>query len=445
MLIQNSREGETEVVAPRSRSESRYGVLPAVVSVLGALYLLQAVSPMRVDNDSVVYLHMATSLADGIPLDRTGLPPGYPALIAVLDSLGLGLSFVFVLANCAFIAMGLAAAQYLFNRPESGRKTWVVPLTMLAVVLIRYLPMPLPEPMFFGVSLVAVAAMSAATVRTGHRRVLLLCAALVLTIVAITVRLVGLALVPALLWACFHFQGRDLSPRASWTRERRMAAATLLGVAIVTAMVLGDSFRKYSFEAKLMYLHEDLLGQMFAHVLGLLLSIGEVVVNVPSTQFRPYRLAFLSAGLVAVVWIFSTMRLRQPRTPAAVYLVSFLVLLVLWPYNALRLWLPIVPLLIGYMESASFRFTPGRKWEIFVRLYVAWFAFAGIGALAYTTRITLSGKDFPKVYGKRGGMSYPNPKTGRVDTLHNRRARELMKRYGNPFLISPEDLIRSKR
>jgi hypothetical protein len=434
MTLQSSHEGETEAVTPRSTSERRYGVLPVVVSVLGALYLLQAVSPLRLDNDSVVYLRMATSLADGTALDRTGLPPGYPALIAILDSLGLGRSFVFVLVNCAFIAMGLAAAQYLFAKPESGRKSWVVPLTMLAVALIRYLPMPLPESMFFGISMVAVAAMSAATGTTGRRRVLLLCAALVVTIVAITVRLVGFALVPALLWACFHRESRASSPRVAWTwLEKWMTAATLLGVAIVAALLLGDSFRKYSFEAKLKYLHEDLWAQMWNHVQGLLWTIGSVVVNVPWTQFSPYRPAFLFAGLVAVVWIFSTVRLRLPRTPAAVYLVSFLVLLVLWPYDALRLWLPIVPLLIGYAESASFRFTPGRKWKVFVRLYVAWFAFAGLGALAYTTRITFSGKDFSKVYGKAGGMSFPDHRTGRIDTLHNHRAHELMKRYGNPF------------
>lgn len=434
MTLQSSHEGETETVAPRSTSERRYGVLPVVVSVLGALYLLQAVSPLRLDNDSVVYLRMATSLADGTMLDRTGLPPGYPALIAILDSLGLGRSFVFVLVNCAFIAMGLAVAQYLFAKPKSGRKSWVVPLTMLAVALIRYLPMPLPESMFFGISMVAVAAMSAATGTTGRRRVLLLWAALVLTIVAITVRLVGFALVPALLWACFHRESRASSPRVAWTwLEKWMTAATLLGVAIAAALLLGDSFRKYSFEAKLKYLHEDLWAQMWNHVQGLLWTIGAVVVNVPWTQFSPYRPAFLFAGLVAVVWIFSTVRLRLPRTPAAVYLVSFLALLVLWPYNALRLWLPIVPLLIGYAESASFRFTPGRKWKVFVRLYVAWFAFAGMSALAYTTRITLSGKNFSKVYGKAGGMSFPNKRTGRVDTLHNHRAHELMKRYGNPF------------
>jgi hypothetical protein len=434
VLTQSSREGETEGVAPRSRSEKRYGVLPVVVSVLGALYLLQAVSPMRVDNDSVVYLKMATSLADGATLDQTGLPPGYPAFIALLDSLGLGHSFVFILANCVFIAMGLAAAQYLFAKPKSGRKSWVVPLTMLAVALIRFVPMPLPESMFFGVSLVAAAVMNAATGTTGARRVSLLCVALVLTIVAITVRLVGFALVPALLWACFHRESRASSPRVAWTwLEKWMATATVLGVAIVAVRVLGDSFRKYSFEAKLMYGHEDQWRQMWGQVLGHLRTIGSVVVNLPWTQFQPYRWDFILAGLVAVVWNLSTVRLRRPRTPAAVYLVSFLALLVLWPYSAQRLWLPIVPLLIGYLESASFRFTPGRKWKAFVRLYVAWFVFAGLGALAYTTRITLSGKDFSKVYGKAGGMSFPDRTTGRVDTLHNHRARELLKRYGNPF------------
>lgn len=84
VLTESSRRGGTEAVAPRSRSERRVGVLPVVVSVLGALYLLQALSPMRLDNDSVVYLKMATSLADGTALDRAGRPdvPRYSAMKA---------------------------------------------------------------------------------------------------------------------------------------------------------------------------------------------------------------------------------------------------------------------------------------------------------------------------------------------------------------------------
>jgi hypothetical protein len=426
--------GTAAPAQPAAAADRRTRLFPLVVAGLGTLYLLQAISPIRLDNDSVVHLRTGARLADGYASDVTSSPLGYPAFIAMLDRLGLGMSFVFVLANCAFTALGLVCASHLFRDRRANRRSWVVPLTMLAFLVIRYLPMPLPETMFFGVSLAAVAAMNASSAReSAAGRVRLLCVALVLTAAAITLRMMGFVLVPALLFACFLSAHRGRAALAKVTSpEWVFVSASLIVIALV-AFALGDSFERYSSEAGLIYLHGDLWGQMWRHVQGLLWTIGALVINLPWTQFQPYRSAFLFAGLVAVVWIFSTVRFRLPRTPAAVYLVSFLVLLVLWPYNAQRLWLPIVPLLIGYAERASFRFTPGRKWRLFVRAYVAWFAFAGLGALAYTTRITFSGNDFSKVYGKAGGMSFPDPRTGKIDTLHNHRARELQRRYGNPF------------
>jgi len=434
-LAQDPDRAEAATAAPQTgMTISSMRLLPAVVAVLGALYLLQVMSPLRLDNDSVVYLRMATSLVDGTALDPSGLPPGYPALIALLDTLGLGFPFVFVLANVAFIAIGLVAVQYLFDKPESGRRSWVVPLTLLAITVIRYLAMPLPESMFFGISLSAVAVMTAATRKTGWDRARLLSIAMVLTVVAITVRLVGVALVPALLWACCYVEARDMSPNAGLTRrEKWIGAMSLVAVGMVAILLLGDSLRKYSFEAQLRYLQVESWRPIWLHARGFMWTFGEVVVNLPWTQFRPYRMAFLWIGLVVILGVLGAVRLQRPRTPAAIYLVSFIAVLALWPYTALRLWLPIVPLLIGFAESATLRFTPGTKWALFSRLYVVWFVVTGLGAMAYTTRISLSGNNFSNVYGRAGGMSFPDPMTGRIDTLHNQRALELLERYANPF------------
>ena len=414
---------------PSERNVSR-----TVVSVLGILYLLQSISPMRLDNDSVVYLRMATSIADGIRIEATGLPPGYPTFIAALDGLGLGRSFVFVLMNCVFIAIGLACVQFIFRQSRAGRISWVVPLSMLSAVFIRYLPMPLPELMFFGVSMAAVAAMTAAVSSDGKRRLWLLGAAIVLTIVAITVRLVGFALVPAVLWSCFHRRTVLPGKHLTWERSGKwLAAATLVGLTVVALIILRESFRKYSFEAALGYQDQDVWTQIRFRVQGMLLPIGELTINVPFTRFPAYRPAFIVAGLGTRVWIVGSLRIRLPRTPAGIYMVSFFLLLVLWPYNVLRLWLPIVPLLIGNLEGASPRFERGPRWKLFTRSYLAWYTFAAACALGYTTSITLSGKNFPNVYGQAGGMSAPDPTTGKIDVLHDQRARELMKRYGNPF------------
>lgn len=425
---------------------NRYSPRSLAILALGAVYLLQALSPMRLDNDSVVYLHMATSMTDGVPRETTGLPIGYPAFISLLERLGLGVSFFFVLANCAFIAIGLMSLAYLFDKRPDGRESWVVPLTLLSVPLIRYIAMHLPETMFFGISLLAVALMTAATRNVGRRRFAFLGAAVVLTAAAITVRLVGFALVPPLLWACTHREDHERSQRHVWTRrEKWIAASAVFAIGLVALVLLGDSFRKYAYEAGLKYLDARAPYYMWVKAIGFVERIGEVAVNLPATQLRWLRWEFVAVGLAAITWFATRVQLRIPRSPASIYLITFLLLLFLWPYNASRLWLPIVPLLIGYAERASLKFEPGRKWLRFVKVYRAWFVFTGLLALAYTTRITLSGPDFSNVYGKQGGMAIPDPRTGAINEFHNARVRVLKKRFDNPFYISLPIMTKSSR
>ncbi len=126
---------------------------------------------------------------------------------------------------------------------------------------------------------------------------------------------------------------------------------------------------------------------MFDHLRGMMVVIGELVSNLPYSRFRMYRVGFMALGIGATLVVLAGLRVRLPRTPAGVYLGSFLALLFIWPYEA---------------------------------------------ALAYTSRITLSGDDFSQAYGRAGGLSAPDS-TGRVDTLHNAHARALMKRYARPF------------
>lgn len=429
------KESEPPSGEPASRGISgrRPDAVRTSIAVLAVAYLAQTLTPLRLDNDSVVYLRMAAAMADGVSIEPTGLPIGYPAMVALLDRIGLGSSFFFVLVNCAFIALGLYSVWYVFSARTVGRRTIIVPMTMLAIPLIRYLAMPLPESMFFGVSLAAIATMTAATRNTGRVRLQFIAVAVVLSAIAILVRLVGFALVPALLWTFFEHSASSKESKFRWTRERLTGGILVLAVIAVAVLFLGDSFRKYSYEFGLRYFRGGFFSTIYYHLQGFTWIFGEVVANLPGTKFRNYRLWFLGVGVIVIVWTLIKVRFRAPRTPAGIYLLAFIVLLLVWPYNALRLWAPIVPLLIGYAEIASIRFAAGQKWSRLKRVYIGWYALMGIAALLYTSRITFAGDNFSKVYGLAGGLSSPDSRTGKVDTLHNRRAIELMKRYGNSF------------
>jgi hypothetical protein len=77
---------------------------------------------------------------------------------------------------------------------------------------------------------------------------------------------------------------------------------------------------------------------------------------------------------------------------------------------------------------------PNTRWKTtLVGAYSAWFALTGIAALAYTTRISLSGASFQKVYGRNGGMPTAevdpsDPNWGHIQ-YYKAEARRMIERY----------------
>ena len=407
------------------------------IAALAVLYVIQALSPMRVDNDSVVLLRAGVRMASGLSADFQSSPLGYPAFIAVLDRLGIASYPVFVLVNCAFVLLAVVCTLHLVrDRLDRPGAIWIVPLTLLAFPVIRYMPMPLPEVMFMGIGLAAVVAMDTALKRQEiPARIGWLVVAVILTTIGITVRMMGFVLVIPLFATCF-LALNPASGRGVRTRLTGLQIAFLISTVIVIAVVsvlLVGSFERYASETALKYARLNPLMALRGRVLSTWWSLGSLVTNLPSWKFNRYDTWFIFAGLLGTLVALGAFRFRWPRTPAGIYLASSIAILIVWPYNSIRLWLPVVPLLIAYILTVDLRFTPGVKWRVFTRAYLVGFVVTGLATLAYTTRITFSGKNFPNVYGLNGGMSAPDPTTGRVDSVHNARAKALIERYGRRF------------
>ena len=182
-------------------STTRNWVFPVALIVLGALYVLQTVSPLRLESDAVDYLSTGAAIADGRVTPNMPFPSGYPVFVGWLDRAGLGSSFYFILANCPFLGLGIWATWRLFSDRPPRVRMWIVVATLLAISVVRSVAAPLPEAAFFGTSLLALAAMTEAVSDTGSKRLLLFVAALALSGMAISIRLVGVALIPTLFWA----------------------------------------------------------------------------------------------------------------------------------------------------------------------------------------------------------------------------------------------------
>jgi hypothetical protein len=367
--------------------------LCAAAAVLAVAYIVQAATPLRIEDDSTEYLVIAAWIADGhgIPSDAA-FPPGLPFMLASLDSLGIARSWAITLLNLVFLGIGLGATAHILRRGLGYSRNAVLGvclLTALAFAIVRATSHPLSDIPFFGLSLAAIAFSTEARRRAS---VALLLPAGALTLAAISVRTLGVALVPAVLAA--------LPPRA-----RRVGLPALLVVGSVGFAVFGP--RRYVSEA-LDEWRSDPLRRLVSHSWDLLGALGELALNVPHERV-PDALAELYplVGLGMLIPLAGGAWLLRHRAPVEVgFVASVTVILIVWPFTDSRLLLPTTPLLIACVVAWVQAMRPRRWLPSAAWAWVAVFAVAGITSLAVSTRITFAGDRFPELYNENLRSTY---------------------------------------
>jgi len=409
-------------------------LFPVALFALSVLYVLQAVSPLRLESDAVDYLSTGAAIADGRALPKVSFPPGYPTIIAMLDRAGLGSSFFFILANCLFLGIGLWSTWRIFSEYSVRVRMWIVVATLLVISVVRSVAAPLPEAAFFGTSLLALAAVSKALSAHGAKRFMLFAVSFALIGFAVSIRLVGVALIPALLWACLsalHDAGRG-------PMSKRWPAAGTVGLVLVLAAVVlvlsrTPTFGHYLEHPRYWYLYGGLSSPLGGRIYGMLNGLGQLIINLPFSRFHALGPVFAATGLISLVLLVLARRRPARLELADIYLASYLAILALWPYDSPRLWMPIAPLIVAHVVSTLDRARGNRLVRFLLPVYAAWFALTGMLALAYTSRISLSGDDFDRLYGTNGGMATAALHTVSPTEIqrYNAQADTILSRYGN--------------
>ena len=406
----------------------------AAMIALGVTYLVQAATPLRLDDDAVDYLRTAAAMSDRIAIPTLPIPKGYPQMLSLLERAGIATSAGFVLVNCVFLFIGLYGVWSLRQYRVRARQLATI-ATLLAIPVIKSVTIALPDAVFFGMSLLAVSCLTSAVDDNGLKRSALLIVAGALTIIAISLRYAGIALIPALAWT--FFQRRDTRDRSSPVRAGRnleLAIFGLLAIFFVTIAVTSRIFSSYVGQARGYYADGPVAGRLLDRAMVVVRSFGEVLINLPFSRLKMLGPMFVVAGILFGAVILLLVQRRRPMTPARAYLIGYLLLLVLWPFPTPRLWMPIIPLI--FAETAEgFMSASRRRWMLVAAgMYGCWLTFTGVAALTYTTRISLSGDRFTQLYGNSGGMADPTIKEGdpswpRVQ-FYNGEARRMLARFG---------------
>lgn len=412
---------------PGSRTDRLF---MAVFVAIGSVYLIQTATSLRLDTDSVHYFLSAISIADRTPTLAAAYPLGYPTILAWLDMIGLGSPKWIVALNCMFLGLGMAAVWWMAqDRPRIVKQVTLL-MTLLSFPVIRTVAMPQPEAAYFGLSLLAIAAMSRITASFSRTNFLLLLFAAVLTAAALTLKIVALALIPALVAAAIMLagtlRGRTYARGAMLTLFGVGLAAALLGTVVAWE---NGTISRYITESL-----AEMSGNPVRHVWQrlemTLRGVGELAVNLPITKFRWLWPVLPFVGLPVAGFLIWSWRRMQWKAPVLTYVFVYAAVLAVWPYYAPRLWMPIVPLIVLHAVTAVYSFKEKRLVRILARAYLVWFAIAGAVALAFTTRVSLSGGNFLAVYGSNGGFAART----HTDSLHDARVRMIVRRFdaGNP-------------
>jgi hypothetical protein len=382
----------------------KYRTSKILLVLLLICFAAQVFSPLRLNNDAIVLLSMGESAAHGNGFlaggRETVFPPGYPALLAVLLRTDFAHPWVIVGLNVVFLLVGLLAAYSLLIREFFEDKAVVLTICsffLLSYVVVKHFTIPLSDVPFFCCSMCCLALMSRARgVDSNLRFVLLAVAAWLLAVAAITVRRVGVALVPPLVFMIVR------SPRVELLLKRPSLRAKLIIVVTSVFVCVGtvQAVRKTSTLSDFMGAARKvkvptLVLQIFSYRFT---ELGELFGNVPLTKM-PTRLHVMVPWIGLTLFLLTLVGLSTRRgkiCPTEVFLVCYTGILFVWPYRDARFWLPVIPLLIAYSILAVKRL---RLPKIVVTVYCIMFATLGFVAIAYSTRISFAGSRFPDRYG----------------------------------------------
>lgn len=415
-----SQAGPPQAPLPSSRVSTLLAKGLLAAAILG--YCLQVASPVRLNTDAIVLLSTAIEIAQGAPLIPADLrsvhPPGYPALIALLLRLGLVTPPSLVIINLLFLSLGLLAAFRLFNLPPE-RYTGpfhprLIPLLMLfSYVTVKHSTLPLTDIPYFAISLLALLCVELTyTALPNARRVpALLATAWILTVIAILLRRIGVALVPVMLVPAISIF-LQLARRKSRLPRRIYLALVAINTLGLFASALSVRLTSSTAGFPCISSPSDAIHLLAKCLFCRLTELGELILNIPTSRLTPSvsRVCIL-AGAICLACLLTSLVL-QLRTfsytirPTDLYLSIYLAILLVWPFGDARFWLPVLPFLFVHLANGFGRIALALPAKLRIAnarmlflLYLVWYFFWGLIALAYSTRISLSGSEFPCVYG----------------------------------------------
>jgi hypothetical protein len=219
-----------------------------------------------------------------------------------------------------------------------------------------------------------------------------------LAIAAMMVRTVGITLLPPLVFMIVSSPGsKSLLKRLSVHAKLVMVAGgAFVGGAAALVLAKTAYWQLFISVARKTNVSALLL-QIFSYRL---VELGELFGNFPIWKLPPklHVLVPWMGLLLLLLMLLGLATKRRKIGPTELFLVCYLGILFVWPFQDARFWLPVIPLLIAYtaLGVEGLRF-PIPKAAIV--MYCIGYTALGFAAIAYSSRITFARSKFPDRYG----------------------------------------------
>jgi len=379
-----------------------------VIVILAAVYILQIATPLRLSTDTVVLLSSAESAARGGGLlyqgHPTQYPPGYPTLIAALMRLGIAHVWLIVGISVGSILLGLAAARFFllqeFFSDDSSLITICI-VSLLSFVTIKYTVIPLTDPLFFGVAMCSLAVMSSAASQFTWRKLAL---SVALILISISIRKIGVTLIPALLWIVVaRPEVRRITNHLSFRAKVAIGAVAAFAASIVVWLFFTASMMRRF--ALIDNASAALGGRTLADSVLTILAfhfreLGEISINLPFPALRPTMQDLLPfVGAAAFLLVLGGLFSRRRRLGVVdIFFMSYSAVILVWPFYDPRFWLPVLPFLVAYVGlSIQYCVQKGISTHVF-EVWAFGFAIMGLPVLASSTILSFSNSSFGDKY-----------------------------------------------
>jgi hypothetical protein len=331
---------------------------------------------------------------------KTPFPPGYPAVLALMLKAGVAHSWTIIGLNLLCLGAGVYAVYELLVRQFNETETVALSiccLFLLSYVVIKHFTIALTDVPYFCCGMVCLTLLGRASKLPVNRKWLFaMASAVFFAALAITVRRIGMALLPALLVGVIAnpFFRRRVKELPTWAKAMGWLVIAVVFVAagalIKTTSTLWD-FVENTKGISLWKVAQTNLSYR-------LTELGELTLNLPAAKIPPaippVFVQLIGALLLLLVVGGLLVRFRVGTTEA--YFVSYMAILFAWPFYDARFWLPVIPLVIVYSFAAlrAIRFPKAGT-----LVYCGLFTVFGIFAIGYSTRITFAGSRFADLYG----------------------------------------------